>query len=126
MAASVTLDTGALIGIERGTRRMQALLDEAGAVDATFNVPAGVLAQAWRGTPHLARLARFLNLSNVSVVALDDAAARAAGVLCARSDVNDIVDASVVVGAKLAGDPVVTTNPDDLRRLDPKLRTVAI
>jgi len=46
MTPSVTLDTGALIGIERGTRRMQAPLDGAGAVGATFNIPAGVLAQA--------------------------------------------------------------------------------
>ncbi|HEY5302846.1 MAG TPA: hypothetical protein VIJ86_02175 [Acidimicrobiales bacterium] len=50
MTPSVTLDTGALVGIERGTRRMQALLDEAGVVGATFNIPAGVLAQAWRAT----------------------------------------------------------------------------
>ena len=126
MAPSVTLDTGALIGIERGTRRMQALLDEAGAVGATFNVPAGVLAQAWRGTPRQALLGRFLNLSNVAVVPLDDAGARAAGVLCARSDVNDVVDASVVICARLADGPVVTTDPFDLRRLDPQLRIVAI
>jgi len=105
---------------------MQALLDEAGAVGATFNVPAGVLAQAWRGTPRQARLGRFLNLSNVAVVPLDDAGARAAGVLCARSDVNDVVDASVVICARLADGPVVTTNPYDLRRLDPQLRIVAI
>jgi predicted nucleic acid-binding protein len=126
MAPSVTLDTGALIGIERGTTRMQALLDEAGAVGATFNVPAGVLAQAWRGTPRQARLGRFLNLSNVAVVPLDDAGARAAGVLGTRSDVNDVVDASVVVCARLADGPVVTTDPYDLRRLDPQLRIVAI
>ena len=126
MAPSVTLDTGALIGIERGTRRMQALLDEAAAVSAQFNVPAGVLAQAWRGRPPQARLARFLNLSNVSVVPLDDAGARAAGVLCAHSDVNNVVDASVVVCAMLADDSVVTTDPNDLRRLNPKLRTVVI
>ena len=126
MASGVTLDTGALIGIERGTRRMQALLDEAFAVGATLSVPAGVLAQAWRGTPRQARLARFLGLSNVSVVPLDDAVARAAGILCGRSGVNDVVDASVVVCAKLAGDTVVTTDPDDLRRLDSELGLVAI
>ena len=126
MASGVTLDTGAVIGIERGTRRMQALLDEAYAVGATLSVPAGVLAQAWRGTPRQARLARFLRLSNISVVPLDDAGARAAGILCGRGGVNDVVDASVVVCARLAGDTVVTTDPDDLRRLDSELRLVAI
>jgi len=126
MPAGVTLDTGALIGIERGSPRMQALLDEAWAVGATFRVPAGVLAQAWRGTPRQARLARFLGMANVSVVPLDDAGARAAGVLCCRSGVNDIVDATVAICARLADGSVVTTDPDDLRRLDPKLRIVAL
>jgi hypothetical protein len=73
MASSLTLGTGALIGIERGARCMQALLDEAWAVGATFSVPSGVLAQAWSGTPQQARLARFLGLPNVAVVPLDDA-----------------------------------------------------
>ena len=126
MTSSLTLDTGALIGIERGARRMQALLDEAWAVGATFSVPSGVLAQAWRGTPRQARLARFLGLPNVAVVPLDDAAARAAGVLCGRSGVNDVVDASVVVCARLADDPVITSDPDDLRRLDPALRIFSL
>jgi hypothetical protein len=49
--ADVTLDTGALIAIERGDPRMQALLDEAAAVGADLAVPAGVLAQAWGGLP---------------------------------------------------------------------------
>lgn len=61
-----------------------------------------------------------------SSVALDDAGARAAGVLCARNHVNDVVDASVVMCAKLADDTVVTTDPDDLRRLTPQLRIVNI
>jgi hypothetical protein len=126
MASSLTLGTGALIGIERGARCMQALLDEAWAVGATFSVPSGVLAQAWRGTPRQARLARFLGLPNVAVVPLDDAGARAAGVLCGRSGVNDVVDASVVVCARLADDPVITSDPDDLRRLDPGLRIFSL
>ena len=126
MTSGVTLDTGALIGIERGERRIQALLDEAWAAGVTFSVPSGVLAQAWRGTPRQARLARFLGLPNVSVVPLDDAGARAAGVLCGRSGVSDVIDASVVVCARLADNTVVTTDPDDLRRLDSELRIIAI
>jgi hypothetical protein len=105
---------------------MQALLDEAWTAGVTFNVPSGVLAQAWRGTPRQARLARFLGLPNVSVVPLDDAGARAAGVLCGRRGVDDVVDASVVICAKLGDDAVITTDPNDLRRLDPDLRIIAI
>ena len=37
--AGVTLDTGALIAIERGDPRLQALLDEAAAVGADLAVP---------------------------------------------------------------------------------------
>lgn len=40
-----TLDTGALIAIERGDRRLQALLGEATVAGAEIAVPAGVVAQ---------------------------------------------------------------------------------
>ena len=41
-----TLDTGALIAIDRGEPRLQALLDEATVAGAEIAVPAGVIAQA--------------------------------------------------------------------------------
>ncbi len=124
--AGATLDTGALIGIERGERRMQALVDEASAAGLSFSIPAGVLGQAWRGTSREARLARFLRLPNVEVVPLDEPAARAAGVLCGRVGASDVVDASVVVCARLHDDLVVTSDPAELRRLDPRLRIAVI
>jgi hypothetical protein len=49
--AGVTLDTGASIAIDRGDRRLQALLDEAHVGGADLTVPAGVVAQAWRHSP---------------------------------------------------------------------------
>ncbi|HVX21459.1 MAG TPA: PIN domain-containing protein [Acidimicrobiales bacterium] len=116
-----TLDTGALIGIERGTRRMQALLAEAAAAGLPLSVPAGVLGQAWRGSPRQARLARFLRLPNVRVVPLNGEMARAAGVICGRAGSDDVVDASVVICARLNGDVVLTSDPHDLRRLDGRL-----
>jgi hypothetical protein len=66
----VTLDTGALIAIERADRRMQALLDEAHAAGLPIDIPAGPLSQAWRSGPRQARLARTLHLANVAVPAL--------------------------------------------------------
>jgi predicted nucleic acid-binding protein len=120
------LDTGALIAIERGDRRMQALLDEANAVGAVLTIPAGALAQSWRGTPRQARLARLLHLDNISVVPLDEPTAKAAGVLCGRAETADVVDASVVIAARLLGQPVLTSDADDLRRLDKQLRIVAL
>lgn len=117
-----TLDTGALIAIERGSRRMQALLDEAAIADAVLAVPVGAVAQAWRGQPRQARLARFLRQRKVEVVPLDDPTARAAGVLCGRAGTDDVVDASVVLCARQRHHGVVTSDPGDLRLLDPTLR----
>jgi hypothetical protein len=126
VTAGVTLFVGALISLERASRRMEALLDESCAAGLPISVPAADLAQAWRGTSRQARLSRFLGLANVSVVSLDDASARADGVLCGRSGISGVVDASVVICARLADQVVVTSDPDDLRRLDPKLRIVGI
>lgn len=124
--AGVTLDTSALIAVERGGRRMQALIDEAAAAGVGLAVPAGVLGQAWRGTPRQARLARFLRLSVVEVVPLDEPAARAVGVLCGRAGTDDVVDASVVVCARLRQHAVVTADTADLSLLDPALQLVEL
>jgi predicted nucleic acid-binding protein len=124
--AGATLDTGALIAIERGDRRLQALLDEAAAAGAELAVPAGVVAQAWRGSNRQARLARFLALAAVTVVPLDDLHARAAGVLCGRAGTADVIDASVVICARARDHAVLTGDPDDLAALDPTLRIVAL
>lgn len=122
----VTLDTGALIAIDRGDRRLQALLDEAGAAGAELAVPAGVIAQAWRGSARQARLARFLALSTVTVVALDEPEARASGTLCGRAGTADVVDASIVICARARGHAVVTGDPQDLAALDQYLRLVSL
>jgi predicted nucleic acid-binding protein len=121
-----TLDTGALIAIERGDRRMQALLDEAHLAGAHLTIPAGVLAQAWRGTPRQARLARLLSLPTVTVAPLDESTAKAAGVLCGRAGTADVVDASVVLAGRLNRHTVVTSDPDDLRRIDPHLHLATL
>jgi len=121
-----TLDTAALIAIERGDRRLQALIDEASAAGADIAVPAGVVAQAWRGSPGQARLARFLALTTVTTVPLDEPVARASGALCGRSGTSDVVDASIVICARARGHTVVTGAPDDLSTLDPALRLVHI
>ena len=56
----ITLDTGALIALDRGDRRMIALLDLALTQRRTFHVPAGVVGQAWRDGRTQAAVARFL------------------------------------------------------------------
>ena len=84
-----------------------------------------MLGQAWRETQRKALLARFLRLAIVDVVSLDEPAARTAGVLCGRAGTDDIVDASVIVCARLRRHSVVTSDRSDLSRLDPDLRLLA-
>jgi predicted nucleic acid-binding protein len=87
---------------------MQALLDEAHAAGALLTIPSGVLGQAWRGTP---RQARLLRLDNVTVDPLDETTAKAAGVLCGRARTSGLIDASVVIAARLRDCTVVTSDP---------------
>lgn len=122
----VTLDTGALIAIERADRRMQALLDEAHAVGLSIDIPAGPLAQAWRSGPRQVRLARTLHLPNVTVPALDEPTAKAAGILCGQRNTHDAIDASVVLNARRRHQTVITSDPAELRHLDPRVRIIEI
>jgi hypothetical protein len=111
----VTYDTGALLAAERNDRRMWALhagfLDE----DVIPTIPAPVLAQAWRGDPRQASLSRLLTPCRVE--AMTETTARAVGTLAARANHADVVDVAVVEGAARRADALVTSDPDDLRRI---------
>jgi hypothetical protein len=48
------------------------------------------------------------------------------GRLLAASGTSDMTDAHVVICARRAGQPVVTSDPGDLRQLDPALRLIAL
>jgi hypothetical protein len=54
------------------------------------------------------------------------ARARAAGQLCGVSRTTDIVDASVVLCARAHSAKIVTSDPDDLRRLDRKAELIVV
>lgn len=123
---SVTLDTGALIALERGDPRMIALLQLVVARRLRVRVPAGVVGQAWRGGPRQALLARFLRSDRVEIAALDGELARACGELCAATRTRDVIDASVVITARRRRDTIVTSDVDDLRRLDPSAEIVRV
>jgi predicted nucleic acid-binding protein len=117
-----TLDTGALIALERGDERVTALLNRALATPgAVIHIPAGVLAQTFRDGRRQVALARLLKHHQTDVVPLDDAIARVIGLLLGVRGPGDVVDASVVVCARRYRQPVVTGDARDLRRLDPKV-----
>jgi len=119
-----TLDTGALIALESGSTRMAALVEEALAGRAELAVPAGVLAQAWRGGGRQARIARLLRASNASVVPLDLKMALRVGVRCAATRTADIVDVSVAICASERKHAVITSDPDDIAAIDPSLKLI--
>jgi hypothetical protein len=73
---------------------------------------------AREGTP-LCALARSLRLDELEIVPLDEQLARACGELCGAIETADIIDDSVVILARQRGDRFVTSDPRDLRRLDP-------
>jgi hypothetical protein len=124
--SGAVLDTGALVGFERNDRRVVAVVARALTHQVPLVVPAGVVAQAWRDGARQVRLARLLGAPICEIVALDDRQARASGQLCGVAGTADVVDASVALAAKERGFRVITSDPDDLRRLDHRLDVVAV
>lgn len=120
----VTLDAGALIALESGSKRMAVLVEEALVCRTELAIPAGVLAQAWRGGSRQARIAGLLRASNTSVVALDAKMALRVGARCAAVGMADIVDVSVAICARDRGHPVITSDPDDIAAIDSGLMLV--
>lgn len=118
------LDAGALIAVERGDRPTALLIEVARQEHREVVVPAGVVAQVWRGGRRQARLARLLGAREVVVEPLTDAGARAAGVLCGEAGTSDVVDATVVLAARRHRATVVSSDRADLELLDPALALV--
>jgi hypothetical protein len=122
----LTLDTGALIAVERGDERIRQMLRFAQRASLVIDVPAGAVAQAWRRGPRQARVAQLLAQPEVQIPALDGTSARAVGRLCALSGHADVVDVHVVLNATEKGHHVVTSDPDDIRAVNPSLPVIAI
>ncbi len=112
--AGLTLDTGALIGVERDDRRVLAHLKAALLDGRDVTVPAVVVAEAWRDGPRSARIARLLAACEVDVV--DEPLARTAGEAVAAAGATTI-DAIVMASAAKRSDAVLTSDPDDLTQL---------
>ena len=120
------LDTGALVGFERNDRRVVAIVARALDHGDILFVPAGVVAQTWHDGARQTRLARLLGSTLCEVVVVDDYEARAAGQLCGATETADVVDSSVVVAARQRSVRIITSDPDDLRRLDRHVDLVPI
>lgn len=122
----VTLDAGGLIALDRGDRRVVVLLARSAQTGSLVTVPATALAQGLRRPDRQVRLARLIRQPTTAVVALDRVDATSVGRLLAASGTADIVDAHVVICARRADQPIVTSDAADLRRLDPAARLIEV
>jgi hypothetical protein len=122
----ITLDAGGLIAVDRNDRQLVVLLARASETRARVTIPASALAQAIRRPERQVRLARLIRQPATDVVSLDRVDATNVGRLLAATGTADVVDAHVVVCARRAQQRVVTSDPDDLRALDPTLEILAV
>lgn len=110
----LTYDTGALVAAEGDNRIMWSLHRASLRRGLPPTVPAGALAEGWRGGPQ-ANLSRLLK--GCDVEDLTKGQARAVGTLAARANHDDIVDVSVVEGAVRRNHAVVTSNAGHIRKV---------
>lgn len=123
----LTLDAGALIALDHPASAilMQARLEEALRRGGSICIPAGVIAQAWRG-PRQVRLARLIRSRDVDVALVTLSVARAIGEMCASTGHADTIDVHVALCARERAHAVVTSDPDDLARVDPTLQLIGV
>jgi hypothetical protein len=68
----------------------------------------------------------LIQFEKTEVAPLDASQAQAVGGLLGRSGTSDIVDAHVVTCAHAAGYALITSDPLDLKKLDPNLRLIPV
>jgi hypothetical protein len=126
-ASGLTLDTGALLAMDHPGQAiiMQARLDETLRRGGTVCVPVGAIAQAWR-SPRQARLARLLKSRDIVIAVMTPNVARSVGLLCARTGHHDVVDVHVAFCAIQRRHAVVTSDPDDMSRIDAGLPVIRV
>jgi hypothetical protein len=116
--SGVTFDAGGLIALDRNDRRVLVLLARAEELGSRVTVPATALAQAMRAPAKQTRLSRLIRQPTTRLEGLDGPDATQVGLLLAASRTSDIADAHVVICARRQREPIVTSDPKDLARLD--------
>lgn len=108
-----TLDTGALIGIERRRQRVVTLWRSALMFEVPLIAPTVAIAEWWRGRTD----AREAILRAVVVEPLDVEVARMAGEAMASVRGSTLADSIVMSSAARSGGVVLTSDVDDMDRL---------
>ncbi len=114
------LDAGAFIALERRNRTMTALARLFAESETPLVTSAGVFAQVWRGGADRPVPIAFL-LRRCAIIALDYAVARTLGRILGQSRTFDPIDAHVVLLARERSWPVLSSDAEDLLRIDPRL-----
>jgi len=109
----ITLDTGALIAMERRKQRGVELMELGRRRFAMLAVPMPVIAEWWRGRSDVRE--RILDVVNVEPLSLT--VAKSAGEAQAEVSGSTAIDAIVMAFAASRGDVVFTGDPKDLERL---------
>lgn len=125
MIAGLTLDTGALIALERRRQRVSRAYAAAVADRLPVTVPAVVIAEWWRGRS----AARELILRGVRVENTTAEVAQLAGQALVVVPGATAIDAIVMASAACRGDLVYTSDFGDLERLRayfPAVRVLAV
>ena len=113
--ARVVLDTGAPRGWENGSAVVRVAVERARSSEEPLLVPAGVLAQYWRGgRGRQAVVSRLLR--GCDIIPMSEGLAREAGMLVGTAGTSDVIDATVAILAARA-DAVLTSDPRDIRHL---------
>ena len=116
----LVLDAGALQALEKRHVRLLVDLRRAHDLGLPIRIPAGALAQSWRGGPRSAPIARLLR-QPCSVVSVDERSAKQIGEFIAKlpfagHETPDIVDAHVALIARATKSLVWTSDPGDMQR----------
>jgi predicted nucleic acid-binding protein len=117
-----TLDTGALIALERRRQRMLGFLAIAKADKIPIVVPSVCIAEWWRGRTDV----REKILAAVLVEHTDDVLVRLAGLALATVPAATCIDAMVMASAARRGGIVLTSDVDDMIRLQTAFPSVRV
>jgi hypothetical protein len=110
----LVLDAGAFIAHDRGDNLVRETLEAVLRRGGRVVSPSPVIAQVWRDGSRQARLASLLR--SVDVLAPDLDEAKSAGLLCAKSNTSDVVDALVAL-CTADGAVVLTSDVEDINHL---------
>ena len=126
MLPGFTLDTGALIALQRKKARAWRFVELAMHDGLDLRAPADVLAEFWRGGPTFAPVATLVDTGIEWIDVTTTLAKRAGRALADAGPGPSAVDALVATVAASFGDTVLTSDPEDFARLARHYRSLRV